>query len=174
MRVNLELRYVMNCSLFFSIVDNAEMTLPSSNRPRLMLMPSFNTAPVAPVFLARSDPAKSTKKNLAVMVPSYCYLPFPIKMLCLIVMVKMACERELASFMSVLAVVLFFPPLSRSLNIWSASGTISSLTPVSVTEPSFSSRMAMLFWCLDNGRYTWGLWDVRLRADQWSVHCKFR
>jgi len=35
-----------------------------------MLIPSFKVTPVAPVFLARSEPAKSTKKNLAVINPS--------------------------------------------------------------------------------------------------------
>jgi len=33
-------------------------------------MPSFKVTPVAPVFLALYDPAKSTKKNFAVIKPS--------------------------------------------------------------------------------------------------------
>lgn len=108
-------------------------------------MPSFKTAPVAPVFFALSDPARSTKKNLAVMLPYYCSLPLPIRMLCFIVMVKIAWERELASFMRVLAVVRFLLPFSSSRNICSASFTNSSFTPASVTDPSFSSRIAMAF-----------------------------
>lgn len=38
-----------------------------------MLIPSFKVAPVAPVFLALYEPAKSTKKNLAVIYPSVFY-----------------------------------------------------------------------------------------------------
>lgn len=147
----------MNWSLFLSIVESADITLPSSSSPMLMLIPYFNTAPVAPVFFARSDPAKSTKKNLAVMLPYSCSLPLPIRMLCLIVIVKIACERELASFMSVLAVVLFLLPFSKSRNICSASFTSSSFTPARVTEPSFSSRIAIAFWFLRVSRGTWGL-----------------
>ena len=146
----------MNCSRFLSIVESADITLPNYKRPRFIFIPSFSTAPVAPVFLALSEPARSTKKNLAVIVPSSCSLPFPIRMDCLMAIVKMACERELASFMRVLAVVRFFPPLYSSLNIWSASATTSSLTPVRETDPSFSSRMAMLFWCLRGKAGTWG------------------
>ena len=37
------------------------MTLPSVVNDLLMLAPSFSLCPVAPVELARSDPAKSTK-----------------------------------------------------------------------------------------------------------------
>lgn len=101
-------------------------------------------APVAPVFFALSEPAKSTKKNLAVIVPSSCYFPLPIKTLCFIVIVNIACERELASFIKVLAVVRFLLPFYRSLNICSASITSSSFTPYSLTEPSFSSRIVIL------------------------------
>lgn len=93
------------------MVERAEMTLPSYRSPKFILIPSFKTAPVAPVFFARSEPAKSTKKNLAVIVPSSCSLPFPINTLCFIVIVNIACERELASFINVLAVVRFLLPL---------------------------------------------------------------
>lgn len=47
----------------------AEITLPSSNRPKLILIPYLSVTPVAPVFFALYDPAKSTKKNLAVINP---------------------------------------------------------------------------------------------------------
>lgn len=130
------------------MVERAEMTLPNSSKLRLMLMPSLSTAPIAPVFFCLSEPARSTKKNFAVIVPSSYSLPLSTIVLCLIVMVKIACERELASFIRVLAVVLFFPPNSKRENICSASVTTSSRMPVSVTDPSFSSRIPMLFWCL--------------------------
>lgn len=51
------------------MVAKAEITLPSSSNPRFIFMPYFKVAPVAPVFLALYEPAKSTKKNLAVMKP---------------------------------------------------------------------------------------------------------
>lgn len=35
-----------------------------------MFIPSLRVTPEAPVFFALSEPAKSTKKNLAVMNPS--------------------------------------------------------------------------------------------------------
>ncbi len=49
---------------------SADITLPNSNKPKLILIPYFKVTPVAPVFFALSDPAKSTKKNLAVINPS--------------------------------------------------------------------------------------------------------
>ena len=58
-RVSLESLYG-TCPLFFSSV-NADITLPKERRPLLMLMPSLSVAPVAPVLLALSLPAKSTK-----------------------------------------------------------------------------------------------------------------
>lgn len=68
-RVSLEFLKVINWSLFFSMVERAEMTLPNSSRPKLMLIPSLRVSPVAPVFLALSDPAKSAKKNLECVIP---------------------------------------------------------------------------------------------------------
>ena len=44
------------------------MKLPKAKRPQLMEMPSFARSPVAPVLLSLSEPAKSTKWNLAVRV----------------------------------------------------------------------------------------------------------
>ncbi|MPC11636.1 hypothetical protein E2C01_004306 [Portunus trituberculatus] len=40
--------------------QRAEITLPRARRPRFMLTPSLKRSPVAPVFLARSLPARST------------------------------------------------------------------------------------------------------------------
>ena len=39
----------------------AEITLPKANRPLLILIPYFSLYPVAPVLLALSEPARSTK-----------------------------------------------------------------------------------------------------------------
>ena len=46
----------------------AEITLPRANSPKLMATPSWYLTPVAPVFFGRSDPAKSTKWNFAMML----------------------------------------------------------------------------------------------------------
>ncbi len=67
--MSLEFRYAINRDYFFYIA-RADITFPSYNKPKLILIPYFNVTPVAPVFFARSDPAKSTKKNLAVINPS--------------------------------------------------------------------------------------------------------
>jgi hypothetical protein len=42
----------------------AEMTFPKALRERLILVASFMPSPVAPVLLALSEPARSTKFNL--------------------------------------------------------------------------------------------------------------
>lgn len=52
------------------MVAKAEITFPSYSSPKLIFIPSFNVTPVAPVFLALYEPARSTKKNLAVINPS--------------------------------------------------------------------------------------------------------
>lgn len=57
-RVSLESRYGM---CFPLPSTSAEMTLPRAESERLILHPSFNRSPVAPVLLARSDPARSTR-----------------------------------------------------------------------------------------------------------------
>ena len=49
------------CIAFLVSSVKAEITLPSAKRDLLIMIPSFIVAPVAPVFFARSDPAKSTK-----------------------------------------------------------------------------------------------------------------
>jgi len=104
--------------LTFPLVSvRAEMTLPKASRPLLMLIPSLSVDPEAPVFLALSDPARSTKWNLAIVKPlssgsafstlsflGICYSPFFFKSLiwcCSTEIVKMACEREDVSFMRV-------------------------------------------------------------------------
>ena len=56
--------------VFFDYKVKADITFPSANSPLLILIPSFMVIPEAPVFLSLSDPAKSTKWNLAVIKPS--------------------------------------------------------------------------------------------------------
>lgn len=99
------------------------MTLPKTSKDLLMFTPSLNVAPSAPVFFARSDPARSTKWNLAVIYSSgfSSYLSSPSMIaLCSIAIVKMACDLDELLFMSVEAVVLLLVPLSRQAAISSA------------------------------------------------------
>ena len=73
-RVSLESRKGTNfwadpCRLLAgSMVARAEMTFPRTSSPLLMSMPSLRRVPSAPVLLARSDPARSTKLNLDLVV----------------------------------------------------------------------------------------------------------
>lgn len=89
----------------------ALITFPRQRSPLLMLMPSYKVAPEAPVRLARSDPAKSTKWNLAVMYSYMSSAGFSPETkssnkCCSIEIVKIACERLEFIFISVEAVLL--------------------------------------------------------------------
>ena len=106
-----------------------------------MLMPYLRVRPDAPVFLARSDPARSTKKNLAVINPS----SSGPSGCCSRKMVKMACERELLWFIIVDAVVRCRLPRSNRFSICPWSVTSSSVTPYIETDPSFSSLIEIPF-----------------------------
>jgi len=48
------------------LAASAEMTLPSEESDRLMALPSFKRAPVAPVESARSEPARSMRLMILV------------------------------------------------------------------------------------------------------------
>jgi hypothetical protein len=106
-------------------VARAEMTLPSDSSPWLIRMLSLKRVPTAPVRFARSDPARSTRWNLArrhvisapaltsAVAPSswrppehrYSLLSSRWRVVFSRRMVKMACEREDFSFIRVLPVV---------------------------------------------------------------------
>eukprot|EP00965_Chrysotila_dentata_P110461 3649804-Pleurochrysis_carterae.AAC.1 len=75
--------------------SSAAMTLPSASSPWLMVTDSLNRWPSAPVFLARSDPAKSTRLNLERTTSPVARSVREIKI------VTSECERELSSFISV-------------------------------------------------------------------------
>ena len=129
MRVSLELRYGMNYlpeAAFFSSV-RAAMTFPRASSPWLIWIPSCRVFPVAPVFLILSEPARSTKWNFAEIfssevtgsasgpvasAPSVGYVTLTI--FCSIVTVKIACERDEASFIFVALVIRCVMPLLRS------------------------------------------------------------
>lgn len=148
-RVNFEFLNVMNWSLFLSMVDRADITFPSSKRPKLILIPSLRVSPVAPVFFALYEPAKSAKKNLEWVIPDnpYSFLSSlsTFSGSLSIYMVKMAWDRELISFILVCLVVLCIPPLSSNLIIYYGVATTSLTTPSTLTNPvSLSSLIVML------------------------------
>lgn len=138
--VNLEFLNEINWESFLS-VERADMTFPSSRSPKFILIPSFIVAPVVPVFFILSDPARSTKKNLAVMNPSSDYW----RECCSIKIVNIAWDLEEESFMRVAAVVRLMLPLSRRASIPADSLTYYSTTPWIDMEPSFYSRIDTLF-----------------------------
>jgi hypothetical protein len=108
---------------------SAEMTLPSVVSDLLMFAPSFRRWPVAPVELARSEPAKSIKLSfrLAFSFPhssargrthlirdTFSVSRF-VSLSCLFIVsssVNTACDRELVSFMFVAATVRALLPSS--------------------------------------------------------------
>uniref|UniRef100_A0A670HX00 Uncharacterized protein n=1 Tax=Podarcis muralis TaxID=64176 RepID=A0A670HX00_PODMU len=77
----------------------AEMTLPRAERDRLILEASLGRSPWVPILLWRSLPARSTRFSFPTRMWSS---PSGPSSLHSTVMTKMACERELYSFMLVL------------------------------------------------------------------------
>lgn len=109
-RVSFEFLYGI-CVLFPS--TRAEITLPSTERDWLIFEASRNRIPVACVLLCRSDPAKSTKCNF----PLVTLFPFSAPLLLdSKVTVKIVCERELATLISVAPTDRFFSPIFIKLS----------------------------------------------------------
>ena len=110
MRVSLEFLYgiyvvVWSAAAIFALdrlllaCTRALMQLPRTNKLLFMLIPSISLSPVADVFLARSDPARSIRESL--LMSSCC-----VSMLfCSMRSCKMACDRELVAFSAVAACV---------------------------------------------------------------------
>ena len=95
---------------------NAEMTFPSADRDRLILVASFSLSPVACVFDWRSLPARSTRFNLPTVMCS------PVRTVPVLsqhstMIVKMACDLEEPAFMAVAPTLLFFLPACMTWSI---------------------------------------------------------
>jgi len=132
---------------FFSSVK-ALITLPSIRSPLLIEIPSYISLPVAPVFLIRSDPARSTKWNLAEMNSSAVTGSsasfsegIVLTIFCSIVIVKIAWEREEPSFMRVADVTRWEMPWLRSFRQSVLFVTTSCFRPTTLIVPFFSSRI---------------------------------
>ena len=130
-RVSFESRY----GTWWCFSHRALITLPSASRPLLIWMPSCSRSPLAPVRLARSEPARSTKCSFGLKT-----LPVLAKRSSRL-MVKMACERELDAFIAVAPVCRFRAPSTRTAIASSTLDTARVCCPVSVRPPPSVSRM---------------------------------
>uniref|UniRef100_A0A3Q3GSV3 Uncharacterized protein n=1 Tax=Labrus bergylta TaxID=56723 RepID=A0A3Q3GSV3_9LABR len=93
---------------------SAEMTFPKADRDRLIFVASFSLSPAAPVLVCRSLPAKSTRFSLPTLM---WFSPSTPSSLHSTVMTKMACERELCSFMLVAPTDRFWLPTFMTCSI---------------------------------------------------------
>mmetsp|Transcript_114602 Transcript_114602/g.222546 ORF Transcript_114602/g.222546 Transcript_114602/m.222546 type:complete len:238 (-) Transcript_114602:196-909(-) len=135
-RVSLESRYG-TCERWSFGSPKAEITLPSASSPWLILTPSRKRSPTVPVFFARSEPARSAKRTLAVTTSP------ELRIVCSSVIVKIAWDRELLSFMLVEAVVLNTAPFSRQRRSSDGRRTSTCFKPVTITPCCGSSRIVM-------------------------------
>lgn len=87
--------------------QRALMQLPRERRDLLMLAPSTRRMPLLLVLLALSEPAKSIKLNLAILISAL--IPWALS-LCSTVIYSTACDLEEASLASVLSFVLALFP----------------------------------------------------------------
>mmetsp|Transcript_64549 Transcript_64549/g.158892 ORF Transcript_64549/g.158892 Transcript_64549/m.158892 type:complete len:233 (+) Transcript_64549:189-887(+) len=136
-RVILESRYG-TCLRFPSGSHKALITLPSTLSDRLMFAPSFSLSPVAPVALALSLPARSTRWSFecTIVKPASSSLSLTAMW-----RVTTACEREECSFMLVLPTARFWSPILMREMTCSAESTGVWLSPSTLIPQSFSSMI---------------------------------
>ena len=91
-------------------LDNAVITLLNASNPELIDTASLKRSPMAPLFLIRSDPAKSTKFNLN----------FTVFLLVIFsnISENIACDLDEFAFEIVAAVFLFKDPVHKRLIIF--------------------------------------------------------
>uniref|UniRef100_A0A8C6M6N3 Uncharacterized protein n=1 Tax=Nothobranchius furzeri TaxID=105023 RepID=A0A8C6M6N3_NOTFU len=92
----------------------AEMTFPRAERDRLIFVASFSRSPWAPVLVCLSLPARSTRLSFPTRM---WFSPSTPSSLHSTVMTKMACERELCSFMFVAPTERFWLPTFMTFSI---------------------------------------------------------
>ena len=100
------------------------MTLPRARRPWLIVTLSLNRAPTAPVFFARSEPARSTRCSLAQVRSEP-----GARGRCSTMTEKRECEREETAFINVEPVARAREPASREAKSSSRVWTTRSCTP---------------------------------------------
>uniref|UniRef100_A0A8C6SK97 Uncharacterized protein n=1 Tax=Neogobius melanostomus TaxID=47308 RepID=A0A8C6SK97_9GOBI len=104
---------------------SAEMTFPSADSDRLIFVASFSLSPCAPVLVCRSLPARSTRFSFPMR---RWFSPSTPSSLHSTAMTKMACDRELCSFMLVAPTDRFWLPTSMTFGMTPRFST-SFLTP---------------------------------------------
>ena len=118
----------------------ALMTLPKAVSERLILMPSLSVAPVAPVLLCLSEPARSTRLSFPALMR---YSPFyysPVSMY----MVKIEWERLDVAFIWVSATLRLPVPKFMARSISGIDLTIRQLRSLTKT-PLFGSSLSSSF-----------------------------
>mmetsp|Transcript_31656 Transcript_31656/g.102242 ORF Transcript_31656/g.102242 Transcript_31656/m.102242 type:complete len:219 (+) Transcript_31656:2214-2870(+) len=114
---------------------SAVMTLPRASSPLLICTPSAKRSPDAPVRLARSDPARSTKLKRGVS-------SLPLRSRSSKHTVKMACDREDDAFIAVEPVARLEDPSASTPITSSGVVTARACIPGRETLPSLVSRMS--------------------------------
>mmetsp|Transcript_14996 Transcript_14996/g.42562 ORF Transcript_14996/g.42562 Transcript_14996/m.42562 type:complete len:319 (+) Transcript_14996:2107-3063(+) len=105
---------------------NAAITLPRADKDELIRLASFSVPPVALVLATRSEPAKSTRRMIA--------LAFIDGLVTLKEATK--CDRELSAFISCDATTLLTRARSSNANVAGTSLTTASTAPSTTTDPS--------------------------------------
>ena len=124
------------------------MTFPNINNDLLILQPSFNLSPVAPVAPLRSDPAKSTK----FIILNFSLLLFANIVICLNSIVTIVCALELVAFIKVLPIVLLLYPSSIFFDISSYEVTGYFDKPSTKIPNTLLSLIFKPLWGLLSGR----------------------
>lgn len=122
----------------------ADMTLPKALNDKLILVAYFIPSPVAPVLLARYEPAKSTKFNFDAL-----YFSFPLSS-CYwesMYMLKILCDRDDYAFIFVALVARFLKPMSMYFYIFAIVSTsicVRSLMKIPLSGLYFKSILALV------------------------------
>mmetsp|Transcript_45362 Transcript_45362/g.146012 ORF Transcript_45362/g.146012 Transcript_45362/m.146012 type:complete len:206 (+) Transcript_45362:71-688(+) len=107
------------------------MTLPRASSPLLIWTPSAKRSPDAPVRLARSEPARSTKLKRGVST-------LPPRRRSSMLTVKIACERDDVAFIAVAPVARLLEPSDSTAIASSGDPTGRIASPGKAIAPSFS------------------------------------
>lgn len=134
--VSFESRYG-TCSFFSDV--RALMTFPRQLRDLLMFLASSSCWPLTPVLETFSEPAKSTKYNLAFLL-----LPFLVSF-CPTCTINSEWLLELRSFMPVKATLLFSDPFFIVLRISATEATYTSVQSWIKMPRVLSSLTSSLF-----------------------------
>jgi hypothetical protein len=114
------------------------MTSPSAERLLLIACASFMVAPAAPLFLTRSDPARSTNDSLPRVTPCVC------RSVVSMTSEKIKCERLDCAFIFVADVARECKPVAITASMSSFVRTGTTVAFCTVTHPLLSFLMSSL------------------------------